>query len=226
LPGACALAVFGMMGGHLLNRVGERVMLIIGTWILFAGAITLHLGGVAWSPWNVSLLYVVVASGYGMVNAAAIKAATDQLPEELSGVGVGVFNLFFFLGGAVAVAIAGAIVRNREFAPAPWDHLFTGVPIAYSDAMLVVVGFALAGFSLAVAQRPRAKTPVRPTLPVMLEPSGIAGMPVAALPVTGGPPAWANHVRAKPNSAARTRATASEVLPVRPERRQHGIHER
>ena len=42
--------------------------------MLFAGILTLHLAGVDWSSWNVALLYVAIASGYGMINAGAIKA--------------------------------------------------------------------------------------------------------------------------------------------------------
>ncbi len=154
LPGAIALGIFGMAGGLLVHRMGERVLLIGGTWVLFAGVLTLHLAGVDWSSWNVALLYVAIASGYGMINAGVIKAATDQLPEESAGIGTGVFNLSFFLGGAVTVAILGALLRARSTATEAINPLFQGTALTYSDALIVVVVLAFAAFLLALLQPP------------------------------------------------------------------------
>jgi len=68
--------------------------------------------------------------------------------------GVGVFNLAFFLGGAVTVALVGAILRARETAGDAFNPLFDGGAVAYSDAMLVVVGFTLIGFVLSLLLGP------------------------------------------------------------------------
>ena len=193
LPGAIALGVFGMAGGLLVHRLGERILLIAGSWILFAGVLTLHLGGVDWSTWNVALLYVAVASGYGMINAAAVKAATEVLPDELAGIGTGVFNLSFFLGGAVSVAIAGAMLRSREFSTEPLNPLFSGTALTYSDALIVVVALSFGGFLLAILQPPRKAVA-----------DADEAEPIFRLrPV--GPSTWPVKPRAKPNSTQQRR---------------------
>ena len=187
LPGAAALGVFGMIGGLLVHRLGERVLLIFGTWVLFAGILTLHVAGVEWSTWRISLLYVAIASGYGMIQAGVMKAATDQLPEDQAGIGTGVFNLSFFLGGAVTVAIAGALLRSRESATAAWNPLFHGTALSYSDALIPVVVFALFGFILAIVQQP-------PRVVAEPQPEAVPRLhPV-------GPSSWPVQPRAKPNS--------------------------
>jgi predicted MFS family arabinose efflux permease len=154
LPGASALAIFGMAGGLLVSRLGMRTLIVVGSWMMFCGAFTLHVGGAGWEPVEISALYVVIAAGYGMVNASVISAATSRLGPALAGVGVGVFNLAFFLGGAISVALAGAILRAREDASQAVNPLFDGRPIEFSDAFLVVVGGALIAFLLAVFVSP------------------------------------------------------------------------
>lgn len=201
LPGALALGVFGVAGGRLAARTGERILLIAGSWLMLSGALILHLAGVDFSTWNIALVYMLVASGYGMVNAAVIKAATDPLPEALAGIGAGVFNLMFFFGGAVAVAIAGAILLARESAVEAWDPVFDGTAVAYSDAMLVVVGFSFVAFLIAILQPPE-RTVTEPA-----EDPSKDWLPLSALDGQL-PPAekWAVKPRAKPiTSPSRTR---------------------
>jgi MFS family permease len=91
-----------------------------------------------------------------MVSAAALRAATDHLPESIAGIGAGIFNLFFFIGGAIAVALAGAILRRRADAVEGWNPIFDGVAVAYSDAMLIVVALSLVAFLVTVVLRPAA----------------------------------------------------------------------
>jgi MFS family permease len=159
-----ALGLFGITGGFLVERLGARVLLTVGTWVLFNGAVVLHLAGVDWSPAGIAALYAVIASGYGLVNAAVMQAATRELPEESAGIGSGVYTLFFFLGGAVSVALSGAILRAREAAPEAWNPLFEGSAVEFSDAVLVVVGLAALGFLLAmlVTPQPQVLTPAKP----------------------------------------------------------------
>ncbi len=155
LPGAIAIAAFGMIGGVLLNRLGSRLLLVGGSLILFAGCFLGHVVAVGWAPVGIAALYVVVAAGYGLVQAAVISAATGALPERLAGVGSGTFNLVFFLGGAVTVALSGAILRRRQGVTEGWNPLFSGDASAFSDAMLVAVGVTLVGALLAWRFAPR-----------------------------------------------------------------------
>lgn len=187
LPGAIALAIAGMAGGALSARVGNRTLAIIGTWLLLVGVLVLHMAGVGWDPAMIMLLYVVVATGYGLMNAPVLSAATSELPPELAGVGVGVFNLAFFIGGAISVALAGAVLRARAGATGAFDPVFSGTPVEFSDAMAVVLAFVMLGFLLAMVPAPARRHPSA---------ASFAGEAAAA-------EAWAMKPRAKPNSPAR-----------------------
>lgn len=162
LPGAIALAVAGMTGGALSNRFGVQPLIVAGMLALLAGVFMLHVAGVASGPYAIMLLYVVVGTGYGLLNAPVLTAATSELTPELAGVGIGAFNLAFFLGGAISVALVGAILRARAGADHGVNPLFSGAPVEFSDAMGVVVVLALAGFLLATTVGPAKARPPGP----------------------------------------------------------------
>lgn len=162
LPGALVLAATGIGGGWLAERFGTRVFLVAGTWILFNIAVTFVAIGAGWGPWGITGVYVAFAAGYGMANATVLSAATARLPEESAGSGVGVFTLSFFLGGAVTVALEGAILRLREDAGRAWLGLFDRDPTEFSDAGLVLVGVTAAGFLLTMFIEPAAKHAAQP----------------------------------------------------------------
>lgn len=156
VPGATAIGAFGMAGGVLLNRLGARLLIAGGTVLILAASLVLQGAGAGWEPWAIAAVYAAFAAGYGMINASVIHAATGQVAEELAGVAVGLFNLCFFMGGAVSVALAGAILRSRSGegeALVPW---YGGRAPEFSDALLVVLVYAVAGVALALlGTRPR-----------------------------------------------------------------------
>ena len=157
LPGAVAIGAFGMAGGSLVNRLGTRRLLVAGTGCMLAAGGLFDAAATGWTPWAIGGLYIALAAGYGMVNASVVNAATAQFPERLAGVATGTYNLVYFMGGAVSVAIAGAILRNRESASDAWNPVYRGHAPAYSDAMTVVLAYALAGIVLALlVTRPAA----------------------------------------------------------------------
>lgn len=151
LPGAIAIGAFGMAGGALLNRLGTRRLLLSGTGTMLGAAALFHVAAPGWQPWAISLLYIALAGGYGMINASVVSAATGQFAERLAGVATGVYNLVYFMGGAVSVAIAGAILRSRDGTPGAWNPLYGGIAPEFSDAMAIVLVYAVVGVALAVA---------------------------------------------------------------------------
>ncbi len=165
LPGALVLAATGVAAAWLAPKLGPRPILVIGSWLFFNAAVVYVFAGAGWSPVSIAILYALVAGGYAMVNSVVITAATGQLPQERTGVGVGVFNIAFFMGGALAVAMIGAILRMREDAFEPWVQVFQGAPVEFSDAGIVVLVLATLAFLLTVALGPEQahqRSPVRP----------------------------------------------------------------
>jgi MFS family permease len=160
LPGAIAIGLLGIGGGWLGQSFRMLPVLIAGQVLSLTAALVLHAAGVGGSPWLIGLLYAWYAAGYGAANATVVAAATAELPDELAGLGTGVFNLFFFMGGAISVAIAGTIVRSRQGQQA-WNPLFEGEGSAFSDALLVVVALVVLALLLAIVTASRDRAAAR-----------------------------------------------------------------
>lgn len=177
LPGACTIAVTGVFAGRLASRLGHRTMLIIGGWLVFNAAATFVIAGAGWSPRALAGIYVLLGAGYGLINSNTIPAAMKELPEEHTGTGIGVYNVVFFLGGAVAVAIEGAILRLREGATQAWTPIFEGIAPEFSDAGLVLLALTAAGFLLALIMRGSPEQePVAPAWTGRLKPNKRASL--------------------------------------------------
>jgi MFS family permease len=185
LPGALVLAVSGIVAGWLTRWISVRVLLITGTWVLFNGAALFVLVGAGWEPIGIAAIYAVVAAGYGTVNAVAITSATGQLPSERTGIGVGVFNIAFFIGGAITVALIGAILRLREDAVEGWIRIFDGAQVEFSDAGLVVLGLCTLGFTLAMLLGPEQRAGERGEIP---RAGPLTGLVARQKPNKGGTP--------------------------------------
>ncbi len=151
LPGAALIGIFGMLGGWLVRAVGTRPLIIAGCLVMLAGAVMLQAGGVGGDPVVVAGFYGVLAAGFGMVNASVANAATAELRPSLAGVGVGVFNLMFFVGGAISTAMGGAILRAREGnTESVFPYVPSGDTAPFSDALGIVVFMAMLATVLAL----------------------------------------------------------------------------
>ena len=106
LPWTATLFVFAPIAGALVNRVGERSLIVIG---LFLQAI-----GIAWIGLIIApdLAYaklvtplVLAGAGVSMAMPAAQNAVLSAVAPAEIGKASGAFNMFRFLGGAFGIAI-------------------------------------------------------------------------------------------------------------------------
>jgi MFS transporter, DHA2 family, metal-tetracycline-proton antiporter len=63
------------------------------------------------------------------------------VPEEHAGVGIGIYQGAFFLGGGTGAAVLGTVLAARtEAGSSSWNPLHDGAGGAFSDALLIVAG--------------------------------------------------------------------------------------
>jgi EmrB/QacA subfamily drug resistance transporter len=110
LPWTATLFVFAPLAGALINRIGERSLIVIG---LFLQAL-----GIAWIGLIVTpdLAYaklvtplVLAGAGVSMAMPAAQNAVLSAVKPSEIGKASGTFNMFRFLSGAFGIAILAAV---------------------------------------------------------------------------------------------------------------------
>jgi DHA2 family metal-tetracycline-proton antiporter-like MFS transporter/DHA2 family florfenicol/chloramphenicol resistance protein-like MFS transporter len=86
--------------------------------------------------------------GFAFVNSPATNAAAAALRRKEVGVGLGIYQALFFLGGGTGPAIIGAfLAARREAAAEAFNPLYTLGAASFSDAFLVIGAALLLAFA-------------------------------------------------------------------------------
>jgi DHA2 family methylenomycin A resistance protein-like MFS transporter len=114
LPEAAVVSVASVASGRVTARAGPRAAMLAGLVVGAAGLLGLLIAG-ADTPYGL-LVVPLMATGAGMAFAmpAATTAVVDAAPERLSGVAAGLINAARQAGGAIGVAVLGALVAGSE----------------------------------------------------------------------------------------------------------------
>jgi EmrB/QacA subfamily drug resistance transporter len=156
LPWTATLFVFAPIGGNLINRLGERSIIVIG--------LLMQAGGMGWIGFAAApdLAYlrlvpalILTGAGVSLAMPAAQNVVLNAVAPAEIGKASGTFNMFRYFGGALGVAIlvavfggAGDMVSAQAFSA------------GFAPAMIAAAGLSLGGALVAtVLPRPRVLQP-------------------------------------------------------------------
>ncbi len=138
-PGAVALALLSPLAGRLSDRVGARPPVFAGLLIMLLSMLFLSTFGAGASPVVVSLGMLGMGTGFAFANSPATNAAAAALPREEVGVGLGIYQGLFFLGGGTGPALIGAfLAARREAGTEAFNPLYSLGAASFSDAFLMI----------------------------------------------------------------------------------------
>jgi len=95
--------------------------------------------------------------GFSLLQAALAVSVASALPHEEMGVGMGLYNLVFFMSGAFGAALIGKLLEVMNGVPAVVPFVKTAGAAPYSNLFLsFALASALAGavFHLSFRRRP------------------------------------------------------------------------
>jgi EmrB/QacA subfamily drug resistance transporter len=107
LPWTATLFLVGPLAGRLIDRIGERPLVVIG--------MALQTIGMFWVSRSTGQYYelvvplVVTGCGISLAMPAAQSASVGALPREAVGIASGVYSMTRQLGGAAGVAVLGSV---------------------------------------------------------------------------------------------------------------------
>ncbi len=133
VPLMVGVIVSAVVSGCTVARTGRyRVFPIAGTAIMLAGFVMLSTMGVGTSPALAAVWMLVVGAGIGLVMQVLVIAAQNAVDYRDLGVATSSVAFFRSLGGAVGVAVFGAILSNRLTANLAADlpHGGAGIDVA------------------------------------------------------------------------------------------------
>lgn len=145
-PGALAIAFLSRRAGTWADRVGTRLPVGVGTFILLLGNLmTAYFAG--GSPVGVTVGMGLTGLGFAYVQTPLLSAASKVLPEDQTSGGLGIFMMILFIGGATGVALAVTAVELQAPDATSWLGLDVAAPV-YSNAALTLSVLGLCGMGL------------------------------------------------------------------------------
>lgn len=111
-PGAVGAVILGIPGGRLSDRLGSESVVYMGSSLLFIGFMLLStFAGMGTLIISISL--IACYAGFALLQSSLPHAVSLALPKEQSGIGMGIYNLVFFMSGAFSTAIIGRLLDQR-----------------------------------------------------------------------------------------------------------------
>ncbi|MGB3633379.1 MAG: MFS transporter [Rubrobacteraceae bacterium] len=159
-PGAAAVAILSPIAGRLSDRFGPRVLIRTGLLVMLLSTFGLSTLGVGASAVVVALGVLGLGLGFSIVNSPTANAAAATLSAEESGVGLGIFQLIFFLGGGFGTAIVATFLAFRQdVGGAALNPLYTLESASFSDAFLIIALSAAIALAVTFGIKQRVKEP-------------------------------------------------------------------
>ncbi|AQU70115.1 MFS transporter [Streptomyces niveus] len=140
LPMTVLTSFMGPVAARLATRFGPRVPVVIGQGLMAAGLLAMVTVPVGAPVWLSVLLMVPIGSGGAMAVTALVSLVLEKMPAERAGVASGVLNAARQLGGALAVAVFGALVADRaRFVSGLHTSLLTAAAIVAVSVIATVL---------------------------------------------------------------------------------------
>ncbi|MEW2417525.1 MFS transporter [Streptomyces sp. NPDC046866] len=146
LPMMLLSACLTPFSARIVERTGPRLPVIAGLALIAAGSVALALVPGSAPVWVSALLLVPVGLAGPLVMPPATALLLEHVPAEQTGTASGVFNTSRQIGGALAVAVFGALISGT----AGFQH---GLRLSLALAAAVALGAALAATRMAAARR-------------------------------------------------------------------------
>ncbi|WP_433273396.1 DHA2 family efflux MFS transporter permease subunit [Actinosynnema sp. CS-041913] len=114
LPWTVALSAVAPFGGRLADRVGGRILLVVGLSVYALGVLGVaFLTGPGASFGTFLAPMLAVGVGMGLAVAPTTTEAMRGVPPDLAGAASGVLNTARQVGAALGAAVIGAVLQNR-----------------------------------------------------------------------------------------------------------------
>jgi EmrB/QacA subfamily drug resistance transporter len=147
LPTTVMMVVFSVIAGRLVNSVGPRLPLILGTSVSVASFFVLAIAHS--EPWEILLGTTLLGIGIGFAFSAMANQIVESVRSEQTGVATGMNTIMRTIGGSLGATVSAVILTSSLAADGlPKERGFT---LAFAASAIALVGAVLA--ALAVPSR-------------------------------------------------------------------------
>lgn len=146
-PGAIVVAVLSPVAGRLSDRFGPGTLVRVGLVVFGISMLFLSAFAAGASALAAAVGILGQSLGFAIVNSPNANAAAASLSPEESGVGLGIYQMLFFLGGGFGPAVAATFLAIRQGTGADAiNPVFAASSAPFSDAFLLLTAATVIAF--------------------------------------------------------------------------------
>jgi DHA2 family methylenomycin A resistance protein-like MFS transporter len=144
LPSAFFAIAGNLSSGPITNRYGARFPVVAGLLSMVVGLLALIVTAPLGQPVITAVCVIPIGAGGSLAMPSVTGVVLEGVPAEQAGIASAVFNTFRQIGGAVAIAVFGALIADP-------DTFLTGLRISLAVAAALL--FLVAVNSLHIPRR-------------------------------------------------------------------------
>jgi EmrB/QacA subfamily drug resistance transporter len=139
-----AISIASPLGGKVADKAGSRLPITVGMTLFGASLVALAaLIGAHSVMWKLLPLFFIGGFGFGLVLPPATTAVVSSVPDDKSGVASGVMQALRQLGGALGIAIAGALMNAKTKGLYPPDPHYATAFVSGLHQVLLFSGLVV-----------------------------------------------------------------------------------
>ena len=143
LPGCIVGVVLTPMGGRILDLLGARRPLTLGSLFLLGAMVLYVCLALGSEPWVLMAIYILVPICQGLSSSNSMTCGLGFLPEDLKTDGNASFTTLQQLGGALGTAVCTSIVNASQTTNA--SDLVAGTVAGTSTSLYVLLAISTVG---------------------------------------------------------------------------------
>lgn len=110
LPGAVCGAIISPLAGHLADRYGFRLPVMLGNTLFVIGGLSFWLFQKHLTPWLMMFLFIILRSGFNFAFSNTISNATVNVPAQNAADVSSIFNMIQQFAGATGVVFLASLM--------------------------------------------------------------------------------------------------------------------
>jgi MFS family permease len=156
LPNALAVALLSRTAGRLADRYNPLLLISGGLLLNLITLVIMATFGIGWPVIPFAAVTTFVGIGQAFVNSPLSVVLTRTIPQRIYGVGLGLYNMLYFVGSGFGAAISTALLVAREGKAStilPFyagDERYTHISDAFLPSILVILVGGLAALAARV----------------------------------------------------------------------------
>ncbi len=147
LPSAFFAIAANLASGPVTNRYGARLPVVAGLSSMVVGLVAMLITAPLGHPMLTAVCVIPIGAGGALAMPSVTGVVLEGVPARQAGTASAVFNTFRQVGGAVAIAVFGALIADP-------DHVVQGLQLSLGIAATVLFLAALSSLRI----QPRTTT--------------------------------------------------------------------